>query len=77
MNYLTIDDVFKLIGQFGWSQKLYYLGINVLNVFLAFHMLLTVFTGRYIDRCWEDCHLVLLQGTQVLALGAGVQCYSM
>lgn len=45
MKYLTIDDVFNVIGQFGWSQKVYYFGLSLLQIFTAFHMLLNVFTG--------------------------------
>ncbi|KAK7078545.1 hypothetical protein SK128_015727 [Halocaridina rubra] len=45
MRYLTVDDVFNVVGQFGWSQKIYYFGLNLLQIFTAFHMLLNVFTG--------------------------------
>ncbi|XP_069939350.1 solute carrier family 22 member 15-like isoform X2 [Cherax quadricarinatus] len=45
MEYLSIDDIFNIIGQFGWNQRLYCIGFSVLQFFLAFHMLLNVFTG--------------------------------
>lgn len=55
MKYLTVDDVFNVVGQFGWSQKIYYFGLGLLQIFTAFHMLLNVYTG--LDptfKCYKD-----------------------
>ncbi|XP_037789954.1 solute carrier family 22 member 1-like [Penaeus monodon] len=41
----TVDDVFGLIGQFGWSQRTYFLLLGILQIFVAPQMLLNVFTG--------------------------------
>lgn len=46
----TVDDVFELIGQFGWSQRTYFLLLGILQIFVAPQMLLNVFTGRWLKR---------------------------
>lgn len=46
----TVDDVFGLIGQFGWSQRTYFLLLGILQIFVAPQMLLNVFTGRWLKR---------------------------
>lgn len=46
MRSLTVDDVLSITGQFGRSQRIYYACLSFLQVFIAFHMLLSVFTGR-------------------------------
>ncbi|KAK4305397.1 hypothetical protein Pmani_022711 [Petrolisthes manimaculis] len=45
MRNLTVDDVLNITGQFGWSQKIYFVCFSSLQIFVAFHMLLSVFTG--------------------------------
>lgn len=46
----TVDDVFELIGQLGWSQRTYFFLLGILQIFVAPHMLLNVFTGRWLQR---------------------------
>lgn len=45
MKPLTLDDVINVTGQFGRSQKIYYFGLSLLQIFIAAHMLLNIFTG--------------------------------
>lgn len=42
---MNFDEILGLIGGFGKFQKLLYVWICVPQIFLAFHMLVSVFTG--------------------------------
>lgn len=42
---MNFDEILDLIGGFGKFQKLLYVWICVPQIFLAFHMLVSVFTG--------------------------------
>lgn len=42
---INFDDILNLIGGFGKFQKLLYVWICLPQIFLAFHMLVSVFTG--------------------------------
>ncbi|XP_042237331.1 solute carrier family 22 member 15-like isoform X2 [Homarus americanus] len=44
-NQLSVDDIFDKIGHLGFCQKIYFFFLCVIHVWLAFHQLLTVFTG--------------------------------
>ena len=48
MKLLKSEDVFSLIGNFGIIQIVYILLIGLMQIFVAFHMVLNIFTGEYI-----------------------------
>nr|XP_020492316.1 solute carrier family 22 member 6-A-like [Labrus bergylta] len=42
---MNFDEILCLIGGFGWFQKLLYVWISVPQIFLAFHMFISIFSG--------------------------------
>jgi len=52
MELLKPDDVYSSIGQFGFIQKIYMLLIGGMQIFVAFHMVLNIFTGMSIQLCF-------------------------
>jgi hypothetical protein len=42
---MDIDEVFRQIGELGRHQKKIFLSVSLLNMYISFHMLNTVFVG--------------------------------
>lgn len=45
MKQLTVDEVYDRIGHMGCGQVMYLAALAALGIFLAFHMVLNIFTG--------------------------------
>lgn len=56
MKELTIDEVFNKVGHFGYGQILYISALAAMGIFLAFHMVLNIFTGEFPLKCY--CHSI-------------------